>query len=342
MLVRIDSLGNPLKTFVVGVNASGSNTGEFIINDLGTEVSGPGNRRMTIDNNGNIGVGITSPTQKLHVAGNIAIQAGADAFIGTVDNYNLSLRTNNTDRVVISASGNVGIGVASPTQALHVSGVVKLEGSEANLPGIGLYSVSGVAGNVGIGFILDNTWIGGIYIDQTTKNLKIFNTTGGFSTPRAIAIFPYSASNAEGQITMAISDPVHSIYKTDFPSGWYGGLGTYNITCSGIYYDTLTQRSDADLKTDVQSLVDYLNTDSLDVISCLKPIKYVYVDDPLKANRFGFIAQDVSEVCPELVTIDTEGKASLNYMDLIALLTQGIQELYEMLGKVIQKIGGIS
>jgi hypothetical protein len=68
----------------------------------------------------------------------------------------------------------------------------------------------------------------------------------------------------------------------------------------------------------------------------------VYVDDPLKTNRFGFIAQDVSEICPELVTVDTEGKASLNYTDLIALLTKGIQELYDMLGKVIQKIGGIS
>jgi hypothetical protein len=115
-----------------------------------------------------------------------------------------------------------------------------------------------------------------------------------------------------------------------------------DISCNNIYYSTLTQRSDASTKTDVQPLSDYLNTDCLDVISCLKPVKYVYVDDPLKTNRFGFIAQNVSEVCPELVTVDTEGKASLNYMDLIALLTQGIQELYEMLGKVIQKIGGIS
>jgi hypothetical protein len=54
MLVRTDISNNPLKTFVVGTNASGANTGEFVINDLGTAVAGPGARRMTITNNGAI------------------------------------------------------------------------------------------------------------------------------------------------------------------------------------------------------------------------------------------------------------------------------------------------
>ena len=52
MLVRTDAGGTPQKTFVVGTNASGPNQGEFVINDLGTAVTGPGNRRMTITNNG--------------------------------------------------------------------------------------------------------------------------------------------------------------------------------------------------------------------------------------------------------------------------------------------------
>ena len=54
MLVRTDTGGNPLKTFVVGANASGSNSGEFVINDLGTAVSGGGNNRMTISNSGSV------------------------------------------------------------------------------------------------------------------------------------------------------------------------------------------------------------------------------------------------------------------------------------------------
>ncbi|MGR8941720.1 MAG: hypothetical protein ACU83P_09050, partial [Gammaproteobacteria bacterium] len=53
MLVRTTAEGAPLKNFVVGANASGSNNGEFIINDLGTGTGGAGLRRMTITNDGN-------------------------------------------------------------------------------------------------------------------------------------------------------------------------------------------------------------------------------------------------------------------------------------------------
>jgi hypothetical protein len=52
MIVRTNAAGDPLKTFVVGTNASGANQGEFIVNDLGQAVGGPGVRRMTITNNG--------------------------------------------------------------------------------------------------------------------------------------------------------------------------------------------------------------------------------------------------------------------------------------------------
>jgi hypothetical protein len=54
MLVRTDGGGSVLKNYVIGVNASGTNQGEFIINDLGTAVGGPGQRRLTIDNNGDV------------------------------------------------------------------------------------------------------------------------------------------------------------------------------------------------------------------------------------------------------------------------------------------------
>lgn len=67
ILVRTDTTGQPLKTFVVGVDAAGEDNGAFIINDLGSEVGGPGVRRMTIDNNGNvIFTGTVSQASSLH------------------------------------------------------------------------------------------------------------------------------------------------------------------------------------------------------------------------------------------------------------------------------------
>jgi microcompartment protein CcmK/EutM len=54
MLVRTDGIGNPQKTFVVGANSSGAGVGTFVINDLGTAVSGGGTNRMTINNDGSV------------------------------------------------------------------------------------------------------------------------------------------------------------------------------------------------------------------------------------------------------------------------------------------------
>jgi hypothetical protein len=73
--------------------------------------------------NGNVGIGTTTPSQRLTVVGNIGIQAGANAFIGTLDNYALSLRTNNTDRIFITNAGNVGIGTTAPSTRLAVAGL---------------------------------------------------------------------------------------------------------------------------------------------------------------------------------------------------------------------------
>jgi hypothetical protein len=251
----------------------------------------------------------------------------------------------------IGSNGNVGIGTTAPAHKLDVVGSIRSissgyifihpADSDNDASFIGLVNTASSTANPFINFNYGSYWgVCGVYMMMSDKSLRfnISKTSDGLNTRDAIIIPP--ANNS--QTGCIIPNPTNGDYTSDWPSGWGGGIGTCDITCSGIYYNVLQQRSDANLKMDVQPLVNYLGTDSLDIISCLKPVKYVYVNDPTKTNRFGFIAQDVSEVCPELVTIDTEGKASLNYMDLIALLTQGIQELYDMLGKVIQKIGGIS
>ena len=60
-------------------------------------------------------------------SGNIAT-GGDSNFVGTVDSNRLSFRTKNTERMTISAIGNVGIGTSSPTAQLHTTGSVRLAG----------------------------------------------------------------------------------------------------------------------------------------------------------------------------------------------------------------------
>jgi hypothetical protein len=54
---------------------------------------------------------------------------GSTMTIGTNDTNNLQLETNNTTRIFISSSGNVGIGTSSPTERLHVQGNSVFDGS---------------------------------------------------------------------------------------------------------------------------------------------------------------------------------------------------------------------
>jgi hypothetical protein len=93
---------------------------------------------MRIDGSGNVGIGTSSPGERLSIAGaanvyasllstggikaqlNAADATGAGA-IGTVTNHPFRLETNNTERMRIDASGNVGIGTSSPTDRLQVN-----------------------------------------------------------------------------------------------------------------------------------------------------------------------------------------------------------------------------
>ena len=95
---------------------------------------------------GNVGIGTTSPTDKLTVNGNLSIfenkiyngsasnSAGVSFPSSTtrIDGYNgitfHSSQTtvgSQTERMRISADGNVGIGTTSPTQKLEVDGVIE-------------------------------------------------------------------------------------------------------------------------------------------------------------------------------------------------------------------------
>ena len=100
-----------------------------------------GDAKLTIDTVGNVGIGTTSPTTKLHIVGIAQIvESGNTAFYGG-DYVRMfgtqSYRFRNTSGTTVAQisltgnsyfnGGNVGIGTTAPSQKLHVAGNMRLQ-----------------------------------------------------------------------------------------------------------------------------------------------------------------------------------------------------------------------
>ncbi|MDE6316519.1 MAG: tail fiber domain-containing protein [Muribaculaceae bacterium] len=99
--------------------------------------------------------------------------------------------------------------------------------------------------------------------------------------------------------------------------------------------------SDARSKRDIHSLSSGLST-----LLQLRPVSYHWIDEEVSAmatdkssitkiiattdkeRQYGFLAQEVEQVLPEIVRSDSTGGKSVNYLALIPLMVQSVQELY--------------
>jgi hypothetical protein len=121
--------------------------------------------------------------------------------------------------------------------------------------------------------------------------------------------------NTTGQSRVIISDENGNV-KTNWPSGWGGGLCTWDLSVAGVYYSTTSSMSDSRLK----NTVNPLKSNFADYYMKLNPVSYYWNEEVFKVHQlnYGFISQEVEQIFPDLISTATDEiqTKSMNYQSL--------------------------
>jgi hypothetical protein len=182
--LTVGSLGSGSDAIIsLATNASGSprtiyyKASTAAINFTGTG----GTDLMTLTNGGNLGIGTTSPSEKLDViggavaAGNGTIRTGITysslGLIGTFTNHDLGVITNGSERMRITSGGNVGIGTTSPSWLLQLE-KNSTSGGAGQYPAL-VVNNPNAAGFSAMYFFNGGTNVGGLEYSNSTTNLLL-------------------------------------------------------------------------------------------------------------------------------------------------------------------------
>jgi len=260
---------------------------------------------------GNVGIGNSAPSAKLHVTGDARVTermgVGAAPISGTVLNL-----FSNTDRTIYALSGNWNAGVGAEIRGgsrgvFGIAGATFTSGTQPTET----YGVWGIG-------VLGSSLSCGVHGDGTGEPAGYAYGVWGTAIAGGIASYGVYGNGSGG--------------FGPFYAGYFDG----DVYTTGMYMS-----SDERLKENVDDLK------VADKLMMLQPKEYTYKTQDFErmnlpeGTQMGFIAQELEEVFPELVKetvqppkVDEDGKIieegitfkTVNYVGLIPALTATVQE----------------
>ena len=273
---------------------------------------------MTLDGSGKVGIGTTSPGETLEIS---TVTAGATAEERTSKYNGISILTEKNGEAPYNGFGG-GIVFNNQTytnQEIYSSaGIYGGIGDNATLTGIGGH----------LAFHTSNT-----KTDDPTEKMRIDSAGNvGIGTTNP-ASFKLNVQSDSGTVPIkgyrATADTNSYLLTLNSNIGTGSDVVKFRVEADGdVISATNSYTSDERAKSEISDL-NY----GLDKIKQLQPKQFKMRYSEEKGFKYGFIAQEVETILPDLIRNDGiedgEGGSykALEYNSIIAILTKAIQEL---------------
>ncbi|MFP5386767.1 MAG: tail fiber domain-containing protein, partial [Bacteriovoracia bacterium] len=261
--------------------------------------------RMRVTGSGNVGIGTTTPSSKLHVdaalngsPGGLFINAktrdGAETNVPLIQ-VDAGIAGGNATAFWVNTSGNVGIGTTTPGSRLDV------RGGDINVPfnriGFNAGTNTGTAGIAAT----DLAYIYGEHDLDTETSRLVLDITDNTNDSIVLRTH-YNGSTPQDTVIVR-----------------YG----YGFLNAGAW----SYASDRRLKENIKPIEN-----GTDVIKRLKPKRFDYISG--QKNQDGFIAQEFQKVLPDATSLNPEsGILSIQTTAVIPYLVKAFQELNDWVRK---------
>ena len=295
--------------------------------------------------NDRVGVGTTAPSYKLHVTGDIGLSGnlvptGGSQTLGTFANRFGDIWAGGL--IVGTTFYGDNVQTASGTLAFKDSGgVEKIRMTNGGNLLIGTATDGGYKLDVNGTVRLQSTLL--VNGDATMSSLSFGSTTSQMLNLYSTSYGAGVQSNTQYFRTASrfswFRGGTHSNTENTAGSGGTVAM-TLDSSSNLVVTGDVTAYSDARFKENVAPIEN-----ALDKVLSLEGVTYTRKDDPTSTQKMGFIAQQVKEIIPEVVTIDQDwnsdipDKHSVAYGNVVALLVEAIKEQQKQIDDLKKRLG---